>query len=84
MRLKVLRLNGEKRLVVDTRQIVMTQLSMTESTEIEGSQIAVVNMEHVAILLNGIFPLLQINVSFSLTQSEIDILRVPTDRLHEG
>ena len=79
----MLGLNGEKRLIVGLGHIVMTQLGMTESTEIEGSKIAIVLSQHVAIFFSGIFPLAQVDIGLGLTQFEVDILRILPDGFNE-
>ena len=84
MGLEMFGLDSEERLVVDLRQIIMTQLGMTESTEEQSSQIFLIETEHVAILLYGIFPLFEIDIGLALQQPQIDVLGVLVDGINEN
>ena len=72
--LKVFGLNGEKSLVVSAGHIVMSQLGVTERAEIHSRQILIVLFQHLAIFINSIIVLTQIDVSLSLFQSQVDAI----------
>ena len=66
MSLHVLRLDGKKRLVISPRHIVVTQPHVAVGAEIERSQIAFVQFQHLAIFINRIVILSEIDIGLGL------------------
>lgn len=81
--LEMIRLDGKERFVIDARQVVMMELGLTERTEIECRQITIVETEHITILLNGVFPLMEIDIRLGFFQTKVCILRILVDGLDE-
>ena len=83
MGLKVLRLDGEEGVVVGLGHVVVAQLGMTIGPEIKGGEVTVVETEHITVFLDGVFPLLQVDVGLGLLQTEVGIPGIQTDGLDE-
>ena len=83
MGFEVLRLDGEEGIIVGLGHIIMTQLNMAIGTEIESREVMVVETEHITVFLNGILPLLEVDVSLGFLQTKIRILGIQTDGLDE-
>ena len=81
MSLEVLWLNGQESIVVCLCHIVMPELRMTVCPEIKGCKVFLILTEHMPVFLNGIVPLLEVDVPLSLSQTQIGILRILTNQL---
>ena len=64
--------------------IEMVELDVAEGTEIEGCKIVLVEAQHIAVLIAGIFPLLQVDVGLGLLKLQGDVLGVQADGLDKG
>ena len=83
MGFQMLWLDGQKRLVVCLRQIVVMLLAITVGPEVERCEVTAVHTKHAPIFLEGIVPLHQIDIGFSLPEPQVDTVGVEPYLLHQ-
>ena len=57
---------------------------MAVGTEVEGREVFLIEAQHVAIFGDGIVILLQVDVGLGLFETEVDVVGIQPDLLHQG